>query len=159
MSSRTIADLIHRDVPTLATDTTIGKAIALLRQTALPALPVVDDRGGYAGIFGEREFIAALFPGYLRDIGHAAFVPSSIETALDKRAACLHEPVIQWMNAEHLEAGPDVSDVQLAETFLNHRVLVVPICDHHHVTGLITRRDFFDALADRLPTPPLETDS
>jgi hypothetical protein len=36
------------------------------------------------------------------------------------------------MNTEHVEAGPDVSDVQLAETFLNHRVLVVPICDHDH---------------------------
>lgn len=72
----------------------------------------------------------------------------------DKRAACLHEPVSKWMNAEHLEAGPDVSDVQLAETFLNHRVLVVPICDRGAVTGLITRRDFFDALADPLPTSP-----
>jgi CBS domain-containing protein len=160
MSSRTIADLIHRDVPTLRAGTTVGEAIAMLRGTGLPALPVVDDHGGYVGIFGEREFIAALFPGYLRDIGHAAFVPRSIEVALDKRAGCVHEPVSQWMNAEHLEAGPDVSDVQLAETFLNHRVLVVPICDRGTITGLITRRDFFDALADRLPTSPSsETDS
>lgn len=160
MNSRTIADLIHRDVPTLRADSTIGEAIAMLRRTGLPALPVVDDRGGYAGIFGEHEFIAALFPGYLRDIGRAAFVPRSIESALDKRAACLHEPVSQWMNTEHLDADPDVSDVQLAETFLTHGVLVVPICDHDNVTGLITRRDFFDALADRLKTsPPCETDS
>jgi CBS domain-containing protein len=150
MSAREIADLIYRDVPTLRTTTAIGEAIAILRETDLPALPVVDDRDRYAGIFGEREFIAALFPGYVRDLGYAAFIPRSIDTTLDKRAGCRDEPVSQWMNAEHLEAGTEVSDVQLAETFLNHDVLVIPVCDHGAVAGLITRRDFFDALTDRL---------
>jgi CBS-domain-containing membrane protein len=154
MNDQAIADLIRRDVPTLAKSTTIAEALAALRSTGLPALPVVDGQNRYAGIFGEREFIAALFPGYVRDLGYAAFVPRSIEAALDKRAGCRNEPVSQWMNAEHLEADPDVSDVQLAETFLNHDVLVVPICDRGTVTGLITCRDFFNALADRLQDQP-----
>ena len=154
MSAREIADLILRDVPTLRTTTTIGQAIAVIRGSGLPALPVIDHHDRYAGIFGEHEFIAALFPGYIRELGYAAFVPRSIELALDKRASCRDEPVGQWMNAEHLEASPDVSDLQLAETFLNHHVLVIPICDHATVTGLITRRDFFHALADRLEQQP-----
>lgn len=154
MSAREIADLIYRDVPTLRITTTIGEAIAVIRDSGLPALPVIDHQARYAGIFGEHEFIAALFPGYIRELGSAAFVPRSIEVALDKRAACRDEPVGQWMNAEHLEASPDVSDLQLAETFLNHNVLVIPICDHATVTGLITRRDFFNALADRLQPQP-----
>jgi CBS-domain-containing membrane protein len=150
VNARAIADIVQRNVPTLRTTTAIGEAIAILRTVDLPALPVVGDHDRYAGIFGEYEFIAALFPGYIRDLGYAAFIPRSVDAALDKRAACRAEPVGQWMNAEHLEATTDVSDVQLAETFLNHNVLVIPICDHELVTGLITRRDFFHALADRL---------
>ena len=154
MSAREIADLIYRDVPTLRTTTTIGEAIAVIRVSGLPALPVIDHHDRYAGIFGEHEFIAALFPGYIRDARLRRLRSTLHRAALDKRATCRNEPVGQWMNAEHLEASPDVSDLQLAETFLNHNVLVIPICDHATVTGLITRRDFFHALADRLQQQP-----
>jgi CBS domain-containing protein len=150
MSPNTIADLIRRDAPTFAETATIAEGLAALRTTGLPALAVTDERGRYAGIFGEREFFAALFPGYVRDLGYAAFVPSSIAAALEKRGGCLAEPIGRWMHADHLEASTDVSDLQLAETFLHHDVLIVPICDAGTVIGVITRRDFFNALADRL---------
>jgi hypothetical protein len=29
----------------------------------LPALPAIEEDGRFAGLFGEREFMAALFPG------------------------------------------------------------------------------------------------
>ena len=41
------------------------RALELLLDSGLPALPVVDADERYAGIFGEREFITALFPGYV----------------------------------------------------------------------------------------------
>lgn len=31
------------------------------------------------------------------------------------------------MNTEHVEVGADFSDTQVAEIFLHHRVLVVPV--------------------------------
>ena len=34
------------------------------------------------GIFGEREFITALFPGYVGSLRHAASVPKSIDALL-----------------------------------------------------------------------------
>jgi CBS-domain-containing membrane protein len=149
MSPRSMTDPLLRETPLLHTRDTVEKAVRELLATELPALPVVDDDERLRGIFGEREFFAALFPGYLKELKYAGFVPRSIEDALEKRATCRNEPVSQHMNTEHIDVGPDFSDAQVAEIFLHHRVLLVPVADDGHVTGVITRSDFFRALAER----------
>ena len=149
MSPRTIADLVHREVALLRTDQPIGEAVAAVRESGLPALPVVDERGRYAGIFGEREFMTALFPGYVDTLGSAAFIPGSMDEVLEKRQTCRLEPVSRWMNKEHIEVPSDVSDIALAETFLHHRVLIAPVCEDGAIAGVVTRKEFFEELADR----------
>jgi CBS domain-containing protein len=76
MSPRTIAELVHRETPLIRHDEPIETAVERVLEARLPALPVVDDRDRFLGIFGEREFITALFPGYLGQLGSAGFVPS-----------------------------------------------------------------------------------
>jgi CBS domain-containing protein len=147
---RTIASLLQRDVPLLHCDEPVGEAVVKVVGADLPALPVVDADERYAGIFGEREFITAIFPGYVGSLGYAAFVPKSAEDALEKRRACRDEPVERHMNDEHIDVGSDFSDVQLAEIFIHHRVLVIPVVDDKRVCGLVTRTDFFRALAERI---------
>ena len=149
MSPRTIADLVHRDTPTLRDDTPIVEAVRAVLDSSLPALPVVDGNGKLCGIFGEREFMAALFPGYVNELRHAGFVPRSIESVLEKRASCRVEPIRKHMNTEHVDVPPDFADVQLAETFLHHRVLVVPVAEKGRVVGVITRAEFFAGLAEK----------
>jgi CBS domain-containing protein len=46
--------------------------------------------------------------------------------------------------------SPTYSDAQIAETFLHHRVLLVPVVDEGEMQGVITRRDFTRALAERV---------
>lgn len=150
MSPRTLAELAARRVPLLTADQPIGSALEALRGAGVPALPVIDARERLVGLFGQREFLAALFPRYLGQLTNAAFVRKSLDHALEKRAGCRSEPVATHMNTDHVEVGPDFSDAALAEIFLHHRVLVVPVVDdEHHVQGVITRADFFDGLADR----------
>jgi CBS domain-containing protein len=117
--------------------------------SGLPALPVVDPSRKLAGIFGEREFITALFPGYLGELKHAGFVSASIDDLIERRPECATETVGQHMNTEKIAAPPDASDVQLAETFLHHRVLVIPIVESDRVVGVVTRSEFFRALAEK----------
>jgi CBS domain-containing protein len=149
MSPRTIAELVHREAPLIRQDEAIGPAVERLLESRLPALPVVDDRGRFVGIFGEREFVTALFPGYVGALASAGFVTKSIDAALEKRQSCRFEPVAKWMNAEHVDVGPDFSDVELAEIFLHHRVLIIPVTENERVVGLVTRSDFFRAVAER----------
>jgi predicted transcriptional regulator len=66
-----------------------------------------------------------------------------------KRQSCRAEPVSKYLNREHVDVGSDFSDVGLAEIFLHHRVLIVPVTQNKRVIGLITRSDFFAALAER----------
>ncbi|HEV2999713.1 MAG TPA: CBS domain-containing protein [Solirubrobacteraceae bacterium] len=149
MSPRTITELVHRDAPLLRDDMPLADAVRAVAGSGLPALPVVDARGRLAGIFGEREFMEALFPGYLKQLSYAGFVPRSIESVLEKRASSSTEPVRDHMNTEHVDVPPDFADVQLAETFLHHRVLILPVTEDGRVVGVITRSDFFAALAER----------
>jgi CBS domain-containing protein len=111
---------------------------------------VVDAAGELVGIFGEREFIAALFPQYLGTLRSAAFVRASLDEVLERRLPCRDEPVRNYTNTEHVDLPDDVSDVQIAETFLHHRVLIAPVVKDRKPVGVVPRSAFFRALAARL---------
>jgi CBS domain-containing protein len=150
MSPQRIASTVRREVPLLREDDPLRAAVAAIVDADVPALPVVDAAGKLRGIFGEREFVGALFPGYLKTLGYAGFVRRSLDEALEKRAGGAVEPVGEHMNTDHIDVGEDHSDTELAEIFLHHRVLIIPIVDGGRVTGIVTREDFFRALAQRL---------
>ncbi len=59
---RQITTLVTRDVPLLRKQQSVREAVEQALAANLPALPVVDDAGRFAGVFGEREFMEALFP-------------------------------------------------------------------------------------------------
>ena len=146
---RTLTELVQREIPLLRHDEPIGDAVARVLDSGLPALPVVDGDGRLIGIFGEREFMAALFPAYIGELRSAAFVRRSLDDVLEKRSRCRVEPVADHMHTENVDLSGDFSDAAVAETFLHHRVLIVPITDRRRVVGVITRSDFFRTLARR----------
>lgn len=151
MSPDTLKRALVREVPTLTSGQEVGDAVRRIVDSGLPALPVIDDDGGLYGLFGERELISALFPGYFQELRSARFVPHSIDDVIEQRLECRRDPVSRYANTEQIAAGPDWSDAQLAETFLHHRVLIVPILDEQgRVRGVVTRSDFFRALVERL---------
>jgi CBS domain-containing protein len=149
MNARRLSELVLQAPPLLHVDDTVEAAVRRVLDSGAPALPVVDERDRYAGIFGEREFMEALFPGYLKQLRHAAFVDRSLDEALERRDSCRVEPIGRYMNTEHVDVGRDFSDLQIAEIFLHHRVLIVPIVADGRVHGMLTRRDFFRAVAER----------
>jgi CBS domain-containing protein len=149
MSPRGISELALHRPPVLRTTDTVAEAVQTVLDSGMPALAAVDERERFAGIFGEREFMAALFPGYVQQLRHAAFLSRSLDEALEKREGCRTEEIGKYLTTDHVEVGAEYSDVQVAEIFLHHRVLVVPIVVDGRVEGLLTRRDFFGALAER----------
>jgi CBS-domain-containing membrane protein len=149
MNPRSIADRIAREVPLLRTDQKLGDAVRQVAAARVPALPVVDRTERFQGILGEREFIAAIFPGYVGQLRYAGFIPDTIEEQLERRSECRSDPVSRYMNTEHIDVGRDASDFQLAETFMHHRVLIIPIVENGRVLGVVTRWDFFIALVER----------
>ena len=149
MSPQRISGDLVRETPSLRDDDTVEDAVRALRNSGFPALPVVDSEGALRGLFGEREFMAALFPGYVGQLRYAGFVGRGLDDAIERRVACRAEPVGKHMNTDHVEVGPDFSDIEIVENFLHHRVLVIPVVDEGRVVGVITRGDFFARLAER----------
>jgi CBS domain-containing protein len=149
VSPNQISRPLVREAPLLREDDSVGEAVESILDSGFPALPVVDDQGRLTGIFGEREFMAALFPRYVGELRFAGFIRKSLDEALEKRAACRQEAVAEHMNTEHVDVPEDASDVQVAETFLHHRVLILPVRGNGGLKGVITRSDFFAQLAER----------
>jgi CBS domain-containing protein len=140
-----------REVPILRADQTLGSAIAVLVESGLPALPVCDEDDKLVGMFGERNAITAVVPGYVGELSSAAFLSSVLDEALEQRLECVRDPVEKYMTTEHVDVPADFSYAQLAETFLHHRVAVIPVVEGGRLTGAVTRRDYVRTLAQKLP--------
>jgi CBS domain-containing protein len=149
MSPDTISTRALRMPTPLRVADTVEQAVRQLLDSDLPALPVLDEHDRYAGIFGEREFMTALFPGYLDQLHGAGYLRRALDDTLQTRDACRAETVQRHMNTEHIDVGPDHADIQVAEIFLHHRVLIIPVVDDLRLVGIITRREFFRSIASR----------
>jgi CBS domain-containing protein len=149
-----LAKEIIREIEPLSADDSVGTAARRVIESELPALPVVDEKGEFAGIFGEREFMAALFPGYVGELSSARMVSRDIDATIERREGCRNEPVSNYMTTDHVVVDDDYSDTHLAETFIHHRVLIVPIATNRRVHAVVTRNDFFRALAEKLGESP-----
>jgi CBS domain-containing protein len=138
-----------REIEPLSADELVGPAARRVIELGLPALPAVEEDGSFAGIFGEREFLAALFPGYVGELGSGAMISRSADETIERRSHCSSEPIRKYLTTDHILVEDDYSDTQLAEIFLHHRVLVAPIATQGRVHALITRNDFFSELVSR----------
>jgi CBS domain-containing protein len=148
MPDQIVKEILQEIVP-LKADDLIGPAARRVLDTGLPALPAVEEDGRFAGIFGEREFMAALFPGYVGELASAAMVSRSVDETIDRRSDCAFEPIRRYLTTDHVLVEDNYSDTQLVEIFLHHRVLIVPIATKGKVHAIVPRHAFFSLLAER----------
>jgi CBS domain-containing protein len=147
-----IVNEIIREVEPLGADDLIGPAARSVIDAGLPALPAVEADGRFAGIFGEREFMAALFPGYVGELASAAMISRSVDETIERRSECAQQPIRRYLTTGDFVVEDAYSDTRLAEIFLHHRVLVVPIATAGRVHAVVTRHDFFCELVGRFGT-------
>jgi CBS domain-containing protein len=147
-----------REIEPLHADDLIGTAARRVVESQLPALPAVEDDGSFVGIFGEREFMAALFPGYFAELSSSAMISRSMDESIDRRLDCAAERIREYLTTDSVLVEDDYSDTQLAELFLHHRVLVIPIATEGRVHALVTRHDFFQNLVARFASRIEESD-
>jgi len=148
-----------REIEPLDADDSVGIAAQRVVEAGLPALPAVERDGRFAGIFGEREFMAALFPGYVAELSSSAMISRSMDDAIDRRLECASKPIRNYLTRDAVLVEDDYSDTQLAELFLHHRVLVIPIATSGRIHAVVTRQDYFHALVNRFVRRAIRSDS
>jgi hypothetical protein len=79
-------------------------------------------------------------------------IKRDLQEVLEKRQECRNEPVRAYVNTKHVDVGTDFSDAQVAEIFLHHRLLLIPVAEDGRVVGVITRAGFFRSVAERFPS-------
>lgn len=144
-----IVKQVVREIDPLSADDLVGAAVEKVVDSRLPALPAVEADGKFAGVFGEREFMAALFPGYVGELSSARVVTRALDDTIERRLECAQEPVRGYLTTDQVMVEDDYSDTELAELFLHHRVLVIPVATDGRVHAVVTRHDFFLALFER----------
>ena len=111
MPLRTLA-LVDASVPETAD---LAEAVAALFAAQVPALAVLDAERHVVGVFSEEDLLRAVFPGWLGEVRHTAFLQDDTRT-LDERARSVRSrPVrefarrVEALQADdsQFHAGPD----------------------------------------------------
>ncbi len=126
MSEHRIATIMRRDFPTLAPDTPIRRAIAILVDAGAAAAPVIGEDGRLDGLLTQKDcFRPAL---------HASYHQEWMGQVADQ----MSREVIR------VEASDDV--IRVAEMFLAHPHRVFPVMDGAAVVGMVHRSDVLSFL-------------
>jgi len=126
--------LTDASVPETAT---LAEAVAELFVARVPAVAVLDDARRVLGVLSERDVLRAVFPGYLAEIRHTAFLPDDA-SALDELAARARDrPVRDFVRkAEVLYA--DDSQVHAAERLMHSGDDALPVVDGARFIGMLS---------------------
>ncbi|MCO5314925.1 MAG: CBS domain-containing protein [Solirubrobacterales bacterium] len=145
-----IISSIIRPVEPLHDSDPVGYAARRVVESGLPALPVVDGKGRYAGLFGEREYMRAVFPAYVGTLSSARMIRRSLDDTIEPRMSSQEDPIRTYLTTDPVLLEDDYSDAELAETFLHHRVVVVPVATEGEIHSVVTRNEFFLELYNRI---------
>jgi CBS domain-containing protein len=151
---KTAADIMDTDVPGLGTEDDATRAIELLAEREIGALPVVNSENRVIGIVSESDLVLSdeqadlHLPAFFDLMGGTIFTqsPKSFEKRLNKafatsvRDLMTEDPVV-------VETGDPVEKVarKIAESHHNH----LPVVDGDgNLAGMVTRADALAALVE-----------
>ena len=128
--------LVHVSI---AHSATFRDAARELAASGLPAIAVVDADGRVQGVFTQDAELRGLFPGYLGELRHTAFLGDDDEALAERARAVRDEPV-----RKHLTPAPvldaDHSRTHAAELFLHSGLGALPVVDGGTYVGMLDQR-------------------
>jgi CBS domain-containing protein len=144
-----VRDLTLVDI-SIAHSATFRDAARELAASGLQAIAVLDADGRVQGVFTQDAALRGLFPGYLGELRHTAFLGDDDEMLAERARAVRDKPV-----GKHLTPAPvldaDDSHTHAAELFLHSGLGALPVVDGEAYSGMLEQR-VLCAVADDLLT-------
>ena len=123
-----VRDYMSKQLITLTLDMEVLRAVHVLLENKVSGAPVVDDRGGLAGMMTERDCMkVVLNAAYYQEYGGL---------------------VKDFMATDLTVIAPDVSIVDAAKLFYENRFLRYPVVENETLIGVISRSDVMRAMGD-----------
>lgn len=148
-----MADL--RDLPlvdaSIGRTATFAEAVALLFEAHVPAIAVLDDDRRLAGVISEADVLRAVFPGYLAELRHTAFVEDD-RVALDERARAVRDKPVAELARRVESLDVEESETHAAERFLHTGEQALPVVLGGRFVGMLSMAALCHARLGRMST-------
>jgi CBS domain-containing protein len=130
-----------RDLPLVAASVresaSFAEAAEALFRAEVSAIAVVDGVGRVRGVFGERDVLRAVFPGYIRELRHTSFLPDDQAGLDQRRREVADRPVVDFARAVDVLSA-DESETHAAERFLHAAESALPVVDAGRYLGMLS---------------------
>jgi CBS domain-containing protein len=129
----------------VARSATFLEAARALFGTGISAIAVVDVKQRVVGLFTDDDLLRGLFPGYLGDLHHTAFLrdePAALAARLEEAAG---DPVEGHMR-EPMTVDIDASAIHVAERFLHSPWGALAVAENERFVGMVDQVDFIETL-------------
>jgi CBS domain-containing protein len=138
--------LVRASVPRTATFLEAARA---LFGTGISAVAVLDAEQRVAGLFTDDDLLRGLFPGYLGDLHHTAFLreePDALAARLEEASG---DPVERYMR-EPMTVEIEMSAIHVAERFLHSPWGALAVVEEERFVGMVDQVDFVETLMKQL---------
>jgi len=148
----TCSNVLIRNPHTVAADAPLRNAVALLRSHRIKALPVVDARGKYLGLFGIRSLMQHILPraatlGAAGGIADLGFMHDSLQDVRDRYQALLDRPVADLVDAS-IPRLSEQTPLMEALLLLHRHNHLLPVVDASGaLVGIVTTWEVFSRVA------------
>ncbi|HSC93228.1 MAG TPA: CBS domain-containing protein [Gaiellaceae bacterium] len=133
----------------VAEDATFRDAAARLAAVEVSAIAVLDGRRRVAGLFTDDDLLRGLFPGYLADLRHTAFLELDADALAAQLEKAGDDPVARHMR-EPATVEIDTNTVHAAERFLHTPWGSLAVVDERRFVGMLGQVEFCRAIMRHL---------
>lgn len=116
------------------------------------AIAVVDHRDRVVGLFTDDDLLRGLFPRYLGELRHTAFLVNEAQALRASIEAAADEPVSRYMR-EPVTVEIDASAAHVVERFLHTPWGAIAVVEAGRFVGMVGQLEFTDRLMEQLDLP------
>lgn len=162
--TKTVADVMTRDLFTVTPETPLQEAIQLLAKNRISGLPVVTQAGELKGVLSESDLMwqvtGAPLPAYIMLLDSVIYLENPNRYSEEVHKA-LGQTVAEVMSHEKIyTTKPGESLKSAAQLMHNKRVTRLPVLDDAGtLVGILTQGDIVRALAETYSDTPAEAGS
>ena len=149
--SKTVADVMSRDVRTVQPETPLQEAIQILADNRISGLPVVNEMGKLVGVLSETDLMwqemGATPPAYVMLLDSVIYLKNPVRYEQELHKA-LGQTVGELMTSDVITVGPDKALSEAARLMYEKHVRRLPVIDESKcVVGILTRGDIIREMA------------